>query len=381
MEGVLLAVSGAPGGRETDAAALPLGLLQLAEDDDPLVTRVDHAHVVPAVGGGGGQQLGERPAVQQLLERDHLGPVIELRLAGPVGPAAGPDHGRGSRREVVRFVLRILVRLDHRDLLRIVFSLPIGHRLDSSDRLYNAVLAAAPVRAYPARLGMSFSIERYKKESRKLDTTGVEWDRIRDHPLSKGDLFFLHYAMDVENHVPLYLSHLLVTRACMNPVITTFLSLWAYEELWHGENLSRFLVEYGIPLENDTRIRNLRSDMGVSNSLSILSTMLMSWALDDFAALYLSIGACNELSTTMAYGALARNCEHPVLRDLLGRIQKDERRHFAFYYNSAKEWMTDNPTAQRVDRFMLEHIWVPVGKGVKTQEEVDTLAIHLFGDQ
>jgi len=100
---------------------------------------------------------------------------------------------------------------------------------------------------------MSFSIERYKEESRKLDTTGVEWDKIRDYPLSKGDLFFLHYAMDVENHVPLYLSHLLVTRACMNPVITTFLSLWAYEELWHGENLSRFLVEYGIPLENDTR--------------------------------------------------------------------------------------------------------------------------------
>jgi len=197
---------------------------------------------------------------------------------------------------------------------------------------------------------MSFSIERYKEESRKLDTTGVQWDRIRDYPLSKGDLFFLHYAMDVENHVPLYLSHLLVTRACMNPVITTFLSLWAYEELWHGENLSRFLVEYGIPLENDTRIRNLRSDMGVSNSLSILSTMLASWALDDFAALYLSIGACNELSTATAYGALARNCEHPVLKDLLARIQKDERRHFAFYYNSAKEWMTDNPRAQMVGR-------------------------------
>jgi hypothetical protein len=227
---------------------------------------------------------------------------------------------------------------------------------------------------------MSFSIERYKEESRKLDTTGVEWDRIRDYPLSKGDLFFLHYAMDVENHVPLYLSHLLVTRACMNPVITTFLSLWAYEELWHGENLSRFLVEYGIPLESDTRIRNLRSDMGVSNSLSILSTMLASWALDDFAALYLSIGACNELSTATAYGALARNCEHPVLRDLLARIQKDERRHFAFYYNSAKEWMTDNPRAQQVARIGMRFFWQVVGQGLKNQEEVDALSLYLFND-
>jgi hypothetical protein len=228
---------------------------------------------------------------------------------------------------------------------------------------------------------MSFSIERYKQESRKLDTTGVEWDRIRDYPLSKGDLFFLHYAMDVENHVPLYLSHLLVTRACMNPVITTFLSLWAYEELWHGENLSRFLVEYGIPLESDTRIRNLRSDMGVSNSLSILSTMLASWALDDFAALYLSIGACNELSTATAYGALARKCEHPVLKDLLARIQKDERRHFAFYYNSAKEWMTDNPRGQKIGRIGMNLFWQVVGQGLKNQEEVDAISLYLFDDE
>ena len=227
---------------------------------------------------------------------------------------------------------------------------------------------------------MSFSIERYKEESRKLDTTGVQWNRIRDYPLSKGDLFFLHYAMDVENHVPLYLSHLLVTRACMNPVITTFLSLWAYEELWHGENLSRFLVEYGIPLENDTRIRNLRSDMGVSNSLSILSTMLASWALDDFAALYLSIGACSELSTATAYGALARNCEHPVLKDLLARIQKDERRHFAFYRAQAKARMEGNPAAGRMVRRALQAFWTPVGAGVKTQEETDALALYLMGD-
>jgi len=228
---------------------------------------------------------------------------------------------------------------------------------------------------------MSFSIERYKQESRKLDTTGVEWERIRDYPLSKGDLFFLHYAMDVENHVPLYLSHLLVTRACMNPVITTFLSLWAYEELWHGENLSRFLVEYGIPLQNDTRIRNLRSDMGLSNSLSILSTMMASWALDDFAALYLSIGACNELSTATAYGALARNCQHPVLQDLLGRIQKDERRHFAFYYNSAKDWMTGNRRAQMVGRIGMRLFWQVVGQGLKNQEEVDAISLHLFNDE
>ncbi len=72
---------------------------------------------------------------------------------------------------------------------------------------------------------------------------------------------------------------------------------------------------------------------------------------------------------------------HPVLQDLLARITKDERRHFAFYYNSAKEWLQGNRTAQRVDRFMLDRVWVPVGQGVKTQEEVDALALYLFDDE
>ena len=70
-----------------------------------------------------------------------------------------------------------------------------------------------------------------------------------------------------------------------------------------------------------------------------------------------------------------------MLKDLLGRIIKDERRHFAFYFNSAKEWLTDNEKAQRMDRWMLDHLWVPVGQGVKKLEEVDALALHLFDDE
>src|SRR5207237_10304289 len=76
---------------------------------------------------------------------------------------------------------------------------------------------------------LSFSIDRYKEESRRLDTSGVAWDDIQKYPLSKGDLFCLHYMMDIENHTSLYLSHLLVTRACMNPILTAFLSCWVYE--------------------------------------------------------------------------------------------------------------------------------------------------------
>ncbi len=81
------------------------------------------------------------------------------------------------------------------------------------------------------------------------------------------------------------------------------------------------------------------------------------------------------------YAALIRKSGHPVLKDLLNRIIKDERRHYAFYFNSAKEWLAGNEKAQRVDRWMLNRFWVPVGQGVKTQEQVDALALYLFDDE
>ena len=228
---------------------------------------------------------------------------------------------------------------------------------------------------------MSFSIERYKEESKKLDTAGIAWGDVTASQLSKGDLFCMHYMMDIENHVPLYLSHLLVTRACMDPILTAFLACWNYEELWHGENLGRFLNLYGIEFDTQDRIANVRANLGLQNSVSLMSTMAGSWLLKDFSAVYLTIGAINELATLTGYGALIRKSGHPVLKDLLGRIIKDERRHFAFYFNSAKEWLTDNEKAQRMDRWMLNRLWVPVGQGVKRVEEVDALALYLFDDE
>src|SRR2546425_5408995 len=228
---------------------------------------------------------------------------------------------------------------------------------------------------------MSFSIERYKEESKKLDTSGIDWQAVTASPLSKGDLFCLHYMMDIENHVPLYLSHLLVTRACMDPILTAFLACWNYEELWHGENLGKLLNLYGINFDAQERMANVRANLGFQNSVSILSTMAGSWMLKGFSAVYLTIGAINELSTLTGYEALIRKSGHPVLKDLLSRIIKDERRHFAFYYNSAKEWLSGNERAQKLDRWILDRLWVPVGRGVKRQEEVDSLALYLFDDE
>ena len=92
-------------------------------------------------------------------------------------------------------------------------------------------------------------------------------------------------------------------------------------------------------------------------------------------------GAINELTTLTGYYQLIRRSEHPVLHQMLRRVIQDERRHFAFYRAQAKARLADAPRrSKRFVRWVFQNVWTPVGAGVKTQEEVDALALYLFGD-
>jgi hypothetical protein len=89
-------------------------------------------------------------------------------------------------------------------------------------------------------------------------------------------------------------------------------------------------------------------------------------------------GAINELTTLAGYQRLAELEPHPVLVDLLGRIIRDESRHFSFYYHQAERRLR-SPTARRVARLLVDRFWAPVGSGVQSDPEVRFLAGFLFG--
>ncbi|MHB8573137.1 MAG: ferritin-like domain-containing protein [Candidatus Dormibacteria bacterium] len=224
---------------------------------------------------------------------------------------------------------------------------------------------------------MSFDIERYKETSSKLDLSDIDWQAVRRHPLPQGAVDSMLYMMDIETHTVIYLSELLVSKACMDPVITSFLSVWVYEEMYHGEAFSRFLRAYGIPVEPE-RAREVRLREGLGRVSAVLAIMFGSYLFDFFPAIYLSVGAINEMTTLTAYEQLSARADHPVLTTILSRIIKQERVHYAFYRAQAARLLAESETARRVTNWFLRTRFVPVGEGVKTRAQVDALAIYLF---
>src|SRR5438876_10578732 len=241
---------------------------------------------------------------------------------------------------------------------------------------------------------VDFDLDRYLRNSKKVDLSGIDWAEVPNHPLADGDVMCLHYMMDIETHTVIYLRDLLATRVTADPQITAFLSCWVYEELWHGEAFSDFLRSYGLEVPAEPKLpdgstpmptrrnrwRNLRVRIGVGNGLGIVPTMLGSMMTRDFAAIHMMWGAVNELTTLTGYHALMRRSDHPELHKLLRKVIQDERRHFAFYRAQAKARMQRSRAARSLVRYVLRSLWTPVGAGVKTEEEVDALAIYLFGD-
>jgi len=240
------------------------------------------------------------------------------------------------------------------------------------------------------------NLDRHLRGSKRLDLTGVAWSRIADHPLSPAEVRCLTYMMDIESHTMVFLRDLLATRVVEEPEVTAFLACWAYEELWHGEALSRFLGEAGAPVEppgdrarwedpypsqvarigrNRAGLRRGRRRLG-RHAMVLGSTLFRG-----FPAVHMAWGAINELSTATAYERLIQRTEHPVLADVLGRLVRDERRHYSFYRVEAERRLGADVRARRLTRLVLDRCWAIVGTGVRPRAETDFVVLHLFGDE
>jgi hypothetical protein len=220
-----------------------------------------------------------------------------------------------------------------------------------------------------------------ERSSDRLRWDDLDLESFRSRPLDPSALRCIKYMHDVEFHTVCYLRELLLTPAHSDARVTAFLTMWTFQEYWHGEALAAVLAAHGEE-HGEERVGAVRRKLGARDKARPLFMALGGWiGGSDFTAVHMTWGAVNEWTTQTGYSQLSQRAGHPVLSALLKRIMRQEGRHIDFHAGEAADRLSASRRAQRLTRMALRHFWAPVGSGVMPAEEVDFLAEYLLGDE
>ena len=143
----------------------------------------------------------------------------------------------------------------------------------------------------------------------------IDFDAFVAKPLDHASLRCLRYMHDVEHHTICYLRDLLVTRAHRDPDITAFLTMWTFEEYWHGEAIGRGA---GRPRRAGRSARGSRPLAPAARLRDRLAPILHGLGSavvgDAYTAVHMTWGAVNEWTTQAGYARLAARANHPAAR-------------------------------------------------------------------
>lgn len=158
----------------------------------------------------------------------------------------------------------------------------------------------------------------------------LDWSALRPEQLTDTDRSAVRFITLVEDHIPGYLAHFLqafpmagaeleLERFGFNREYFRFLVAWANDEERHAAALARYQVE----TEMATR-EELWRELAEEGRKEF--TIPYAHPAQSF-----TYTLVQEKATQLFYQRFRDTVREPFLRDLLGRLARDEARHFAFY--------------------------------------------------
>jgi rubrerythrin len=216
--------------------------------------------------------------------------------------------------------------------------------------------------------------------SHKIQFEDLDWELARKHGLTESEITSLHYFADIESQTIHYFLEVAKLKVSRDPELLTFLTMWNYEEYFHSHALTRLMEECGVKVKTAAeRAEIIRANARFKAKFEDFGQGLIAMLVPKtFIALWMFWGALQECLTMQAYEELATQTQNPVLEELCRRIAKQERRHFAYYFNNAREKLDGHPIIQKVVRKIAVAFYAPVGGGVKTDEEAARCVASLF---
>jgi rubrerythrin len=220
--------------------------------------------------------------------------------------------------------------------------------------------------------------------SDKVEFEDLDWEAARKAGLTPQEVENLHYFADIESQTVYYFLEVAKLKVARDPELLTFLTMWNYEEYFHSYALTRLMEECGVKPASATE-RGLAVRAGArfkAKFEDFAQGMIAKTMPKTFIALWMFWGALQECLTTQAYEEMAKTTKNPVLAELCKRIAKQERRHFAYYFNQARDRLEGSRFAQRFVRWIARKFYAPVGGGVKTDADAARVVAALFpGDR
>jgi hypothetical protein len=216
--------------------------------------------------------------------------------------------------------------------------------------------------------------------SHKVEFEDLDWVTAKRIGLTEQEVDALLYFADIESQTVHYFLEVSKLKVARDPELLTFLTMWNYEEYFHSYAITHFLKHCGVDVESATeRAMRIRTGARFKAKFEDFGQgMIARLAPEPFIALWMFWGSLQECLTTQAYEELANQTPNPALAELCRRIAKQERRHFAYYFNQAKEKLEGKARTQRFVRFIARMFYAPVGGGVKTDAEGAQLVARLF---
>ena len=225
---------------------------------------------------------------------------------------------------------------------------------------------------------MKIPIEKFQEQGGRVQTDDLDFDSFRDQPLDDNVLRCIAYMHDIEYQTVLYSRELLMLPQWKDPQFTAFITLWNYEEYWHGQALGRVLEMHGRPA-HDERLVAMRTFGKRYLFWSPAIFWMLGHGIRRFPVVHLTWGAINEWTANAAYNRLGQIADHPTLSTLLGRIMRQEGRHAGFYSAWARELLEDDARSRWITKQFLLRQWDIVGNGDVPRSETAFAGAYLFG--
>jgi hypothetical protein len=172
----------------------------------------------------------------------------------------------------------------------------------------------------------------------------VDWARLRPEALTEVDRSAVRFITFIEDHIPGYLSGFLTAfpvagaqleleRFGFNREYFRFLVAWANDEERHAAALSRYQVAAGMATWDELLVT--LAEEGRKEFVIPYEHPMQSFTYT----------LVQEKATQLFYHRFRDAVTEPVLRDLLGRLARDEARHFAFYANLVGAYLSRSGAA------------------------------------